>query len=43
MTNQDNIEVITEKLMGHLKVSTDVYFKKEMVNKVSFNLFRSFN
>jgi hypothetical protein len=22
--------------MGHLKVSTDVYFKKEMVNKVNF-------
>lgn len=43
MTNQDNIEVITEKLMVHLKVSTDVYFKKEMVNKVFLNLYRSFN
>jgi AP-4 complex subunit epsilon-1 len=42
MTNQDNIEFIIEKLMEQLKISSDSFFKKEMVNKVIFLNFSNF-
>ena len=34
MTNNQNVEVIVQKLIGYLKIATDPHFKKEMVNKI---------
>lgn len=36
MTNADNVEFIIEKLMLQLQLTTDSFFKKEMVVKVRF-------